>query len=85
VEEIERREKVIEQVRLQHAQSEAQRYRKREIDLAWREHISRSRIMDLEKDARARLDKDRKQVRQSISWATQTDSFDLPRQCSGNL
>lgn len=65
VEEIERREKVIEQVRLQHAQSEAQRYRKREIDLAWREHISRSRIMDLEKDARARLDKDRKQVRQT--------------------
>lgn len=63
VEEVEKRERLIEEVRVQHAKAEADRYKKRELDLAWREHISRGRITEMEREAWERIELERRKVR----------------------
>lgn len=63
IEELEKKERMIEEVRIKQAQEEASKYRKRELDLAWREHASRTRIAVMEVQTRKRLHGLKKKVR----------------------
>jgi len=47
---------------VQEAEEESRRYKKREMDLAWREHMSRKRIQELEIQAKERIDVEKKRV-----------------------
>jgi hypothetical protein len=62
VEEIEKKEKIIEEVRVRQAEEEAGKYKKREMDLAWREHLSRRRLLELEREARDRINEKKRRV-----------------------